>query len=159
MKLTNFKVLAASATLTLSLLSGCYAKLEITRKPQYNESIKKDETIEKYKNLMEKAIKYDNLVPGKDYAEGRIMIGFDKGTTREEANKFIESHDTSNELEMLKYHLEIECAIVKVPKGKEQAYTLFFQNMSDETIIDFAELDYIVRIPPIIIPKIDNNQN
>ncbi len=159
MKISKLKVLAASTALALSLLSGCYAKIEITRKPYHNESIKKDETIEKYKNLMEKIVKYDKLVPGKDYAEERIMIGFDEGTTKEEANKLIESHDSSNELEMLSYFSEIGCAVVKVPKGKEQAYALFFQNMSDETIVDFAELDYIVRIQPIIVPKIDNNQN
>ncbi|MDP2907338.1 MAG: hypothetical protein Q8O03_05340 [Nanoarchaeota archaeon] len=159
MKLTKFKVLAASTALALSLLTGCYAKIEITRKPQYNESIKMDETVKKYRRLTENIIKYDKLVPGKDYAEERIMIGFDEGTTKNEANKFIENQDITNELEMLSYFSEIEWAVVKVPKGKEQACALFFQNMSDETIVDFAELDYTVRVPVIIIPKLDNNQN
>jgi len=146
MKLTKFKVLAASAVLSLSLLSGCYAKIEITRKPYHNESIKKDETIEKYSNLAEKIVKYDKLVPGKDYAEEKIMMGFDDGTTREEANKLIESYDMNNELELISYDSELNWGVVKVPKGKEQAYALFFQNMSDETIVKYAELDYIIRI-------------
>ena len=146
MKISKFKVLAASAALTLSLLTGCYAKIEITRKPYHNESVKKNETIEKYRNLAEKIVKYDKLVPGKDYTEEKIMMGFDDGTTREEANKLIESYDMNNELELISYDSELNWGVLKVPKGKEKAYALFFQNMSDETIVKYAELDYIIKI-------------
>lgn len=148
MKITKLKVFAASTALALSLLgSGCYVKLEIKEQPQYNEKIKNEnETIEKYKNIMEKIIKYDKLVPGKDYAEERIMLGFDKGATKEEANKFIENQDLTGELELLEYYSEIELAVVKVPKEQEKSYALWFQNMSDETIVKYADLDYIIRI-------------
>lgn len=145
---TKLKIFAVSTALALSLLgSGCYVKLEVKEQPKYNESVKKkNETIEKYENILEKIIKYKDLVPGKDYIEGRILIGFDEGTTKKEANKFIESEDITNEIEMLSYDQELKQAIVKVPKEQEKSYALWFQNMSDETIIDYAELDYIVRI-------------
>lgn len=146
MKGTKLKMVAASAAMTLSLLSGCYAKLEIIRQPQHKEQIETNERIEKYKNLMEKILKYEDLIPGKDYAEGKIIIGFDEGTTLEDANNFIESHDDSKELELLTYYSEIELAVVKVPEGKEKAYALFFQNMSDETIVEHADLNYIAKI-------------
>ena len=148
MKLTKFKVLAASAALTLSILgSGCYVKFEVKENPKYNESIKKkNETIEKYKDIMEKFLKYKDLVPGKDYVEGRIFIGFDEGTTKKEANKLIEYENITGELEMLRYYSEVELALVKVPKGQETSYALYFQNMSDETIVEYAELDYILQL-------------
>jgi len=147
MKVSKFKILAASTALALSLLgNGCYAKLEITRKPVYNESIKMDETIKKYDRLIGMVKKYDNLVPGKDYVEGKILIGFDKGTTKQEANKFIEKEDIADCLEMLEYFSEVELAVVKVPREQEKSYALYFQNMSDETIVDYADLDYILRV-------------
>lgn len=144
MKISKFKVFAASTALALSLLgNGCYVKLEVKKQPQQSTENKK---VEKYRNLAEKILKYDKLVPGKDYAEEKIMMGFDDGTTREEANKIIEGYDMNNELEMMSYDSELNWGVVKVPKGKEQAYVLFFQNMSDETIVKYAELDYIIRI-------------
>ena len=147
MKISKFKALAASTALALSLLgNGCYVKFEVKEQTKYSDSIKKkNETIAKYKRLVEMTVKYDKLVPGKDYAEERIVIGFDKGTTKQEANKFIEKEDIADCLEMLSYFSDIEVAVVKVPREQEKSYALYFQSLSDETIVEHADLDYIVR--------------
>lgn len=90
--------------------------------------------------------KYKDLVPGKDYAIGSIILGFDDGITRTAAYQFIKSQN----LEMQSYHPEINFAIVKVDEGEEKEYTCYFECMKDETIIKNAELNYIYRIMPII---------
>lgn len=141
---TKLKIFAASTALSLLLLNGCYAKIEIKR--SQHKELQQNEVVKKYEHLLDQIIKYEKLVSGKDYTEGKIIINFDKEITKEEANKFIENQDITNKLEMLSYNRKLKQAVVKVPKEQEKSYALWFQNMSDETIVDYTELDFITEI-------------
>lgn len=103
----------------------------------------KKEPGQKYIECLEQ---YKDLVPGKDYAKGSILLGFDKGVTKQEADWFIEKHDVYNELEMVDYNKAINSAVVKVPGGKEIGYVCYFNGMGNSTIVDYAEPNFIRRI-------------
>jgi len=109
------------------------------------QTINKDYTrcIEKYNDLIpsEEPGKIDSKA---DYVSGEFLLGFDKDVTREEANKFIESYDINDEIELVE-HNEIYTK-VKVPKGKEVEYLCMFQSMKDDTIVKYAEPNHIQRI-------------
>lgn len=99
----------------------------------------KKEPGQKYIKCLER---YKDLVPGKDYAKGSILLGFDKGITKQEADWFIEKNDAYNELEMVDYYKMTNSAVVKVPGGKEIEYVCHFNGMK-ETIINYAEPNFI----------------
>lgn len=94
---------------------------------------------QKYTECLEQ---YKDLVPGKDYVKGSILLEFDKGITKQEADLFIEKNDVYNELEMVDYNKAINSAVVKVPGGKEIEYICHFNGMK-ETIINYAEPNFI----------------
>ena len=124
MKLTKLRILAASAILAFSIGSTAVAK-DVEDTPEYKSCVEK----------------HKNKVPGEDYSEGKILVGFDEKVTEEEAKQFIESYD---ELEMtLPYKFEItRFAVVNVPKGKEIEYSCLLDSLHNKTIIDFAKLTY-----------------
>lgn len=100
--------------------------------------------IEEYAECIEK---YREFTPGKDYAMGNILVGFDEGTTEQEAKQFLDQ-EKYNELEMTNYFEMINYAVVKVPEGKEKGYVCFFDSTKDDTIVNSAELNHIMHILP-----------
>jgi len=80
------------------------------------------------------------------YAKGRILIGFDEIITKEQADEFIESHDSNDELNLTNYHIRLKFAEVKVPEGEEIKFVDYFNNLKEETIVNYAEPDYIAHI-------------
>jgi len=125
-KLTH---IVAAAFLALSLI-GCsgLTKQDSRKTKQYKECINK----------------YQQDV--QEYCKGQILIGFDEGVTEEQANNFIESHDSNDELDMIQYRWRLNLAEVKVPEGKEIDFACYFDSMKDETIIKHAEIDYLYHI-------------
>ncbi len=128
MKKTLTAIIAASI-LTFGGIAHCCEGIKDTSK-EYTQCVEK----------------YKDLVPGKDYAKGYIVVMFDKGVTGEEADKFIESCDANNELKMADYFEGLNISLVTVPEGKEIDYVCSFNILGDETIVYFAEPDYLARI-------------
>lgn len=124
MKLTKLRILAASAILAFSIGSTAVAK-DVEDTPEYTSCVEK----------------HKNKVPGEDYTEGKILVGFDMGVTEEQARKFIESYDGLKMPLAWKFNLT-RFAIVEVPQGKEKEYACLLDSMYKETIIDFAKLTY-----------------
>ncbi|MBU4501239.1 MAG: hypothetical protein KKA79_01505 [Nanoarchaeota archaeon] len=139
MKLTKTKIFLASAAMALSLTAGCIiVKDKVRDTPAYKECI------EDYEGIKQE-----------DYKQGSILIGFDESTTPNEAEEFIESWDFNNELEInpkkSTWFLYTE---LSVPEGKELDYVCYFRSMAEDTIINYADPNHIIRInPPIIMPK------
>ena len=121
-KLTKI-VTAAFFGLTL-LSSGCIEAKSLTPEPKVN---------------------YQKMANEK-YAKGRILIGFDELITKEEADEFIESHDSNDELELTNYITRLKFAEVKVPEGEELRFVDYFNNLKEETIVNYAEPDYLCHI-------------
>lgn len=100
---------------------------------------------------------YKNLIPGKDYLEGNIIVGFSEGITREAAKLFIEQYDKNKKLEIIRYWNDFDetgWTTVKVPKGKEIEYACLLDSLNyDKTIIKFATPNITVSSVPIIIIK------
>jgi len=78
-----------------------------------------------------------------EYLKGMILVGFDTGVIEEQANDFLESYDPKDEIEMQIYRPRLGLAEVTVPDGKEKEYAEFFDKMKEDTIIRYAELNYM----------------
>lgn len=80
------------------------------------------------------------LIPGEDYTEGELLIGFNEDVGEDEAKELIvglnltlkETHDLWN----------INVLVINVPIGEEQ---LWIETLEKENDIDYVELNYIVE--------------
>jgi len=80
------------------------------------------------------------LIPGEDYTEGELLVGFNEKMSEEEAKELIvglnltlkETHDLWN----------TNILVINVPMGEEQAW---IETLEKENDIDYAELNFIVR--------------
>lgn len=134
-------MLVTSVALTLALL-GC------TKNPvKIPESQQDNERIEKYEEYYKRA--KENAFRTLQYNESTENYYRTKGCIKEKC-EFIKNYNKNNELEMKGYFNEIGFATVKAPKGKEIGYVCLLNSVKDETVIDFAEPNYLVRILPII---------
>jgi len=134
MKKTKLKTFLITAGIALSLL-GC---------KDTKQNIKETE---EYKTCIDT---HSDLTAGKDYAPGLILVGFDEGTTEKAAREFIESHNKNDELMIWRYSIFEgygSWAVVAVPEGKEIDFTCYFDSIKNETIVDYANPNFIFKIP------------
>lgn len=88
-----------------------------------------------------------NLVNAQDYVPGEILVGFDEDVTEDEAKELIESYGFSYESVFKGPNSwespYLKAMLVFVPEGDEQEWIDAF---SQEDIVEYAELNYIVTI-------------
>jgi len=80
------------------------------------------------------------LIPGEDYTEGELLVGFNENIGEDEAKELIiglnltlkETHDLWN----------INVLVINVPVGEEQVW---IETLENENEIDYTELNYIAR--------------
>jgi len=86
------------------------------------------------------ALFFVTLVSAQEYAEGRIVIGFNEGIDEGEATNLVLSKNLSF-LEN-RYSLNLRFLVVFVPEGRELDLISEFEK---ENIVKYAELDYIAH--------------